>query len=72
VRCFRVEGSDFFFLVEKLHRTVEQHMHIDSLIGVGAVGRFLRDLKHGAFKADRMILGHGALLLKTQRLLDLI
>jgi hypothetical protein len=39
VRCFGVEGGDFFVLVEKLHCAVQQHMHIDPLIGIGAIGR---------------------------------
>src|SRR5262245_45341008 len=46
-------------------------MHIDSLIGVGAVrGRF-GDLKERAFKGDGMILSHGALLFKAQGSFDL-
>jgi hypothetical protein len=55
VRRFGVEASDFFVLVEKLHRTVQQHMDIDPLVGVGAIGRLFRDLKERAFKGDRVI-----------------
>ena len=46
-------------------------MHIDSLIGVGAIGRMFGDLKERAFKGDGMILSHGALLLKAQGSFDL-
>ena len=66
MRCFGIEAGDFFFLVEKLHRAVEQHMDIDSFIGKGAVGRFLGDLKDSAFKGDGVIFGHRALLFETQ------
>src|SRR5262249_28526102 len=41
-------------------------MHIDSLIGVGAIGRMFGDLKERAFKGDSMILSHGAFLFKAQ------
>ena len=57
--------SDFFVLVEKLHRTVQQHMHVDSLIGVGAIGRRFGDLKDSAFKGDGMILSDSAFLFKA-------
>ena len=63
--------SDFFILVEKLHRTVQQHMHIDSLIGVGAIGRLFGDLKERAFKGDGVILSDSALLFKAQGSFDL-
>ena len=63
--------SDFFVLVEKLYCTVQQHMHIDSLIGVGAIGRLFRDLKERAFKGDGVILSHRTLLFKAQGLFDL-
>ena len=46
-------------------------MNIDSLVGVGAVGRCLGDLKEAAFETDGVILGHRALLLEAQRLFDL-
>jgi len=60
VRCFGIKVSDFFVLVEKLHRAVQQHMHIDPL--VGAIGRLLRDLKERAFKGDGVVLSALALL----------
>jgi len=41
VRRFGIEAGDFFFLVEKLDRAVEQHKDSDFFIGKGAVGRFL-------------------------------
>ena len=66
MRCFGVEASDFFVLVEKLHRTVQQHIHIDSLIGVGARGRRFGDLKERAFKGDGVILSDSAFLFKAQ------
>ena len=71
--CVVLESKrgDFFFLVEKLHRAVQQHMDIDPLIGVGAIGRLFRDLKERAFKGDGVILSHGALLFKAQGLFDL-
>src|SRR5262245_21968269 len=46
-------------------------MHIDSFIGIGAIGRMFRDLKERAFKGDGMILSDGALLLKAKSSLDL-
>ena len=72
MRCFGVEASDFFFLVEKLHCTVQKHMDIDSLIGVGAMGRFLRDLKDDSIEGDRIVVGHSTLLFETQSLFDLL
>jgi len=71
VRGFGVKASDFFVLVEKLHRTVQQHMDIDSFIGKRAIGRMFGDLKERAFKGDGMILSDGALLLKAKSSLDL-
>lgn len=71
MRCFGVEGSDFLVLVEKLHGTVQQHMDIDPLVGVGAIGGCLGDLKDAPFETDGVILGHRALLLEAQRLFDL-
>jgi len=71
VRCFGVEASDFFVLVEKLHRTVQQHMHFDPLTGVGAIGRLFGDLKERAFEGDGMVLSDGALLFKAKSSLDL-
>src|SRR4029434_9217980 len=41
-------------------------MDIDPLVGVGAIGRLLGDLKERAFKGDGMVLSDGALLFKAQ------
>ena len=71
MRCFGVKASDFFVLVEELHRTVQQYMHIDSLIGVGAIGRMFGDLKERAFKGNGVILSDSALLFKAQGSFDL-
>ena len=71
MRCFGVEASDFFVLVEKLHRAVQQHMDIDSFIGKGAIGRLFGDLKERAFKGDGMVLSDSALLFKAQGSFDL-
>ena len=68
---FGIELYDLLFLVEKLHRPVQKDMHIDSLVGVGAIGRFLRDLKDSSLKGDGVVFGHSALLLKAQGLFDL-
>jgi len=46
-------------------------MHIDTLIGIGAIGRLLGDLKERAFKGDGMVLSDGALLFKAQGFFDL-
>src|SRR5499426_859443 len=46
-------------------------MHVDPLIGVGAIGRMFGDLKERAFKGDGMILSDGALLFKAQGSFDL-
>ena len=58
-------------MVEKLYGTVQKHMDIDSLIGVGAMGRFFRDLKEDPIKGDGVVVGHGTLLFETQSLFDL-
>jgi hypothetical protein len=71
VRRFGIEPCDFFSLVEKLHRAVQKDMHIDSLVNVGAIGRFVRDLKDSSLKGDGVVFGHSALLLKAQSLFDL-
>jgi hypothetical protein len=71
VRCFGVEASDFFVLVEKLHGAVQQYMHIDSLIGVGAIGRLFGDLKERAFKGDGVVLSDSAVLFKAKSSFDL-
>src|SRR5262249_55170418 len=55
---------------EKLHRTVQQHMDINSLIGVGARGRRFGDLKERAFKGDGVILSDSAFLFKAQGSFD--
>ena len=63
--------SDFLVLVEKLHRAVQQHMDIDSLVGIGAIGRLFGDLKERAFKGDGVVLSDGALLFKAQGFFNL-
>ena len=45
-------------------------MKLDSLVGVGAVGRLSRNLKKRATKLYRIVLGDGALILEAQRLLQ--
>lgn len=45
-------------------------MHIDSFIGVGTIGRFLRDLKDDPIEGDGIIVGHGTLFFNAQRLID--
>ena len=45
-------------------------MHIDPLVGVGAIGRLLQDLKERAFKGDGVVLSDGALLFKAQGFWD--
>src|ERR1700747_3025052 len=47
-------------------------MDIDSLVGVGTIGRLLRDLKDGSFETDGVVVAYGTLLLKTQGLRDLV
>ena len=47
-------------------------MDIDSLTGVGARGRILWNLKQRSFETDSVIIGHGALVLKTQRVFELV
>ena len=46
-------------------------MHIDPLVGVGAIGRLLQDLKERAFKGDGVVLSDGALLFKAQGFFNL-
>ena len=46
-------------------------MHIDSLVGIGAKGRCLRDLQERPFESDGVVLSHGALLFETQSPFDL-
>lgn len=47
-------------------------MDIDSLTGVGARGRILWNLKQRSFETDSVIISHSALVLKTQRMLELV
>jgi hypothetical protein len=47
-------------------------MDIDSLTGVGARGRILWNLKQRSFEVDGVIIGHGTLVLKTERMLELV
>ena len=46
-------------------------MHIDSLVGIGAKGRCLRDLQDRPFESHRVVLSHGTLLFETQSPFDL-
>jgi hypothetical protein len=71
VRCFGVEGGDFFILIEKLDRAVQQHMHIDSFIDLGMEGRLFRDLKDRTLESNRIVFGHRAPILETQGRVDL-
>jgi hypothetical protein len=57
----------FFCFVEKLHCAVQVDVHIDSVLGVGAMRRFLRDLKDHPIEGDRVIVGHRAPLFEAQR-----
>ena len=56
--------------IEKLHRAAQKHMHVNSLIGVGAMGRFLRNLEDDAIEGDSIVLGHRTLFFKAQGLFD--
>lgn len=47
-------------------------MDIDSLTGVRAPGRILWNLKQRSFETDSVIISHGALVLKTERVLELL
>src|SRR6266404_9410428 len=47
-------------------------MDIDSLVGVGTIGRLLGDLKDSPFETDGIVVAYGTLLLKTQGLGDLV
>ena len=47
-------------------------MYLDSLVGIGARGRLLRDLKDGSIEGDRIVVGHRTLLFETQSLFDLL
>ena len=45
-------------------------MHIDSLVGIGAKGRCLRDLQNRFFESHGVVLSHGTLLFETQSPFD--
>ena len=45
-------------------------MDIDSLVGVGTMGRLLGDLKDRSFETDGVVVAYGTLLLKAQGLGD--
>ena len=66
----RVKGGDLFCFVEKLHCAVQPDEHMDFLVSVGAIGRFLRDLKDHPIEGDRVIVGHRAPLFEAQGLID--
>ena len=61
-----------FSFAKKLHCAVQKHVNIDSLVGVGTMGRFLRDLKDDSIEGDRIVVGHSTLLFETQSLFDLL
>lgn len=46
-------------------------MHIDSLVGIGAIGGGLGDLKEQSIKSNRVVFSDGTLLFETQSPLDL-
>ena len=46
-------------------------MHIDSLVGIRAKGRGLRDLQDRPFESHRVVLSHRTLLFETQSPFDL-
>ena len=71
MRCFGIEGGDFFGLVENLHRTVQHHVHLDSPVSIRTKGRGLGNLQDRPFESNRVVLGHGTLLLEAQGLFDL-
>ena len=47
-------------------------MDVNPFTGVGARRGFLGNLKQRSFETDGVIIGHGALILKTQRLFELV
>ena len=47
-------------------------MDVDSFTSVGARRGFLWNLKQRSFETDSVIIGHRALVLKTQRLFELV
>ncbi|HMA80152.1 MAG TPA: hypothetical protein VKR81_04655, partial [Candidatus Binatia bacterium] len=52
---FGIKGGEFLFFVEKLNRTVQPNMGVDSLIGVGARVRFLGNLKDDPIRGDSSV-----------------
>ncbi len=46
-------------------------MHIDSLVGIGAKGRGLRDRQDCPIESYRVVFSHGTLLFETQSPFDL-
>ena len=68
---FWSRSERFFRFGRKTHRTVQQYMHIDPFVGVGAIGRWFGDLKERAFKGDGVVLSDGAFLFKAQGFFDL-
>ena len=47
-------------------------MHLDFLMGVRAIGRFLGDLKDNAIEGDGIVVGDRTLVFKAQSLFDLL
>ena len=47
-------------------------MDVNPFTGVGARRNFLWNLKQRSFETDSMIISHGALVLKTERVLELL
>ena len=47
-------------------------MDINSLTGIGAHGGILWNLKQCSFETDSVIISHSALVLKTERILELL
>jgi len=47
-------------------------MDVNPFTGVGARRNFLWNLKQRSFEVDGVIIGHRALVLKTQRLFELV
>jgi hypothetical protein len=47
-------------------------VQIDSLVGVGAMRRFLGNLKNDPIEGDGIIVGHGTLFFKADGLIDLV
>lgn len=47
-------------------------MDVDFLVGVGARGRVLVDLRDDPVEGDGIIVGHRTVVFKAQRLIDLL